>query len=39
MENIFATIEAAIKKIFDLIAKLMQIFEQPKEGEDGGEQA
>ena len=34
MDEIFATIEGFIKKIFDLITKIMEIFQQPEEGEE-----
>ncbi len=37
MDDIFATFEGLIKKIFDIIANIMKIFEQPAEGEEGAE--
>lgn len=37
MDEIFAKFEELLKKIFDIIANIMKIFEQPAEGEEGAE--
>jgi len=35
MDDIFATFESLIKKIFEIIAGIFKIFETPAEGEEG----